>query len=176
MSDLVNAKRSYPPAVPVLLGWLERLDAVPRHERGSVREMLIRALTVPAARGSAAPALIEEFRRAEDPSEFGIRWVIANALSVVADGEVFNDLVELALDRSYGRAREMLMLALARTRDPRAVAVLVDMLDDEVVAGHAVMALGQLKEREARAAIEPFLDDERPWVRKEAKKALAKLA
>ena len=49
------------------------------------------------------------------------------------------------------------------------------MLDDEDVAGHAVMALGRLKARPARSAIERRLDDSRPWVRKEVKKALLKI-
>lgn len=119
LSDLVNAKRSYRRAVPVLLDWLQKLDAVPAADRPKVHEMLVRSLSVPAARGVAGPVLVEQFRRVDDPSGLGIRWVIANALSVVADDSVFDDLVELARDRSYGRAREMLMLELAQTMHPR---------------------------------------------------------
>lgn len=49
------------------------------------------------------------------------------------------------------------------------------LLDDEEVAAYAVMVLGKLKAPEARAGIEGFLDHPEAWVRKEAKKALAKL-
>lgn len=175
LSDLVNAKRSYPRAIPVLLDWLQKVDAVPAADRTKVHEMLVRSLSVPAARGVAGPLLVEQFRRAEDPSGLGIRWVIANALAVVADDTVFDDLIELARDRSYGRAREMLMLALAQTKNPKAIEVLLELLDDDEVAGHAVMALGKVGAREARPAIERFVEHPKPWVRKEAKKALARL-
>jgi len=56
-----------------------------------------------------------------------------------------------------------------------AAAGLLGDLEDEDVAGYAVMGLGKLKAREARAAVEPFVDHGKPWVRKEAKEALAKL-
>lgn len=96
----MNAKRSYRQAVPVLLDWLQKLEVVPAADRAKVHEMLVRSLSVPAARGVAGPLLVEQFRRVEDPSGLGLRWVIANALSVVADDAVFDDLVELARDRS----------------------------------------------------------------------------
>jgi HEAT repeat protein len=175
LSELVNTKRSYRPAVPVLVDWLQRLDEVPAGERPAVRELLVRSLSVPAARGIAAPALIDEFRRVQDSSGLGIRWVIANALSVVADAAVFDELVELARDRANGRAREMLMPALARTRHPKALDELLGLLDDEEVAGHAVMAIGMLGEARARPAVEPFLAHPESWVRMEAEKSLAKL-
>jgi HEAT repeat protein len=69
----------------------------------------------------------------------------------------------------------MVVLALANMRDSRAVDVLLGLLDDDEVAGHAVMALGKLKAGKARPAIEEFLKHPKPWVRKEAKKALDKL-
>jgi HEAT repeat protein len=173
LSDLLN--RSYREAVPVMLDWLRHIDKVPVADRAKLREMLVRCLSVPVARGVAAPVLIEEFQQARDTSGLGIRWVIANALSVVADETVFDDLVTIARDRSYGRAREMLMLAIARTENPKAVDVLLELLNDDEVAGHAVMALGNLGERKARPAVEQFLEHPKPWVREEAKKALVKL-
>jgi hypothetical protein len=75
----------------VLIDWLRNADRrVPTPERARVREGLVRALSVPAARPGAAPALIEEFRKASDHSETGLGWVAGNALSVVADDSVFD--------------------------------------------------------------------------------------
>jgi HEAT repeat protein len=172
--DLVNSRRSYRAAIPVLLEWLERADIeMPPAERPKFREALVRSLAVKEARGVAAPALLREFGRSD--ASFDYRWAVGSALEVVADDVVFDDVVELARDRSYGRDRQMVVLALARMKDPRSVEVLTELLEDDTVTGHAVMALGRLKAAQARSAIERCLEHPQPWVRKEAKKALAKL-
>ncbi len=103
------------------------------------------------------------------------KWTIGNALSVVADDSVFEDLVELAKDQRHGRAREMLMLALGRMKNPRAAAVLMELLDDDEVVGHAVIGLGNLRAEKARPLLERFLNHPMPWVRTEAKRALKKI-
>jgi hypothetical protein len=139
-----------------------------------VRESLVRALSVPAARPAAAPVLIEEFRRTPDPSGLGLGWVIGNALSVVADDSVFDELVALVDDRRYGKARQMIVVGLARSKDPRVVPLLAGLLGDEDVVAQAVMALGKLRPPEVRPAIERLLDHPRGLVRREAKKALAR--
>lgn len=174
--DLVNRRSSYRAAVPVLLAWLGRVnDDIPARDRQKFREGLVRALGVKEARGEAASRmLVREFRRPE--LDRSTRWAVANSLSAVADESVFDELVSLANHRSYGRAREMLMPALARADKERAADVLIGMLEDEDLVGHAIGALGKLGSRDARAAIEQFLDHPKPWVRKEAKKVLAKLA
>jgi hypothetical protein len=41
-------------------------------------------------------------------------------------------------------ARQMLCDALSRTKDPRRVAVLIDLIDDDAVAGHAILALRRI--------------------------------
>jgi HEAT repeat protein len=174
--ELVNGKVAYRAAIPVLIDWLGAVDArVPEPDRQKVREGLVRALTVPAARPAAAPALITEFRNAQDPSGLGIRWVIGNALAVVADDSVFGQIAELAQERDYGKARQMVVLALGRSKDPRAPSVLIGLLGDQDVTAHAVMALGKLKPPDARAAVEPLLRHPEALVRRESKKTLAKL-
>jgi hypothetical protein len=55
---------------------------------------------------------------------------------------VFEEIAALVQDRRYGKARQMVVLGLARSTDPRAVPLLVGLLGDEDVAAHAVMALG----------------------------------
>ncbi len=167
VGDLVSGRVDYRAAIPVLLQWLPAVQDV------RVREDLVRALTIPAARGVAGPALIQEFRR--ESSSDSLRWAVGNALAEVADARVFNELAELAEDRRYGRAREMLALALARAGRPAAVDVLRRLLHDPDVAGHAVVALGRLGAAEAREDLEACLQDRRGWVRREARKALARI-
>lgn len=173
--DLVNSQVQYRAALPVLIDWLQSVDArVPADERPKVREGLVRALSVPAARPAAAPVMIEEFRRALDPSGLGFRWVVGNALSVVADDSVFDEIMTLAQDPRYGKARQMVVLGLARSKDPRAVTLLVSLLDDEDVVAHAVMALGKIRPPGVRPLVERLLDHPQAFVRGEAKKALAR--
>jgi HEAT repeats len=173
--DLVNSRRSYRAAIPLLVEWLDRVDTeVPAHERPRFREGLVRSLAVKDGRGVAGPALLREFRR--DEASWDYRWAVGNSLEVVADDSVLDGVVELAQERSYGRDREMVVLALARMKDPRAVDVLTELLDDDSVVGHAVIALGRLKAVRARPAIEHCLTHPQPWVRRKAKKALERLA
>jgi hypothetical protein len=174
--ELVNAKAQFKAAIPVLIDWLYNVERrVPGPGQARVREGLVRALSVPAARPSAAPVLIEEFRKASDPSETGLGWVVGNALSVVADDSVFDEIAALAQDTGYGKARQMIVFGLGRSKDPRAVPLLVGLLGDEDVAAQAVMALGRLRPPGVRPAVERLLAHPRALVRREAKKALARL-
>lgn len=174
--ELVNAPVQYKAAIPVLIDWLRSLDErVPDADRPKVREGLVRALSVPAARPAAAPVLIEEFRHNRDPDGRGLGWVVGNALSVVADDSVFDDIATLLRDRSYGKARQMIVMGLARSRDQRAVPLLVNLLADEDVIAQAVTVLGKLRPAAVRQAIEPLVDHPRALVRREARKALTRL-
>jgi HEAT repeat protein len=155
-------------SVPILLEWLPRIG-----DR-RVKEAIVRSLSTKHARGLAAPVLIEEFKKAKD-DPLGLQWTVGNALEVVADRSAFTDLAALASDRSYGRGREMVVVALARTGDPDAPDVLIRLLDDPEVAGHALVALRKLAPVEARPHIARFVNDQRAWVRKEAKWALARI-
>jgi hypothetical protein len=173
--ELVNAKRRYPATVPVLLRWLEGLDATEIRRRPRDVEAVVRALAVPAARGKAAPLLIELFRTVPDRTGMGIRWAIGNTLEVVADDSVADEMIALAKDRRYGRAREMVVLALGRLKSERVDQVLIDLLEDEDVDGHAVVALGDRRAASAVPAISAMLQHPNSWVQKEAMKALAKI-
>jgi HEAT repeat protein len=171
---LVNTSERYPAAIPVLLEWLAALDErVPAEGRELLREGIVRALTVAEARPVAAPLLIDQFRQVADPN---LRWVIGNALEVVADDSVFDQAAELATQTKYGTARQMVVLGFGRSNKPEAVPLLIALLDDDDVAAHAAMALGRLKAPEAQPALERQLASPRPLVRREARKALARIS
>lgn len=155
-------------AIPILLAWL------PRVGNADVKEDIVRALSVPFAKPAAAPALVAEFRRA-DPAQEALRWAIGNALEVVADDSVLDDVVEIVRDRRNGTSREMFAVALGNMRGPRVVDVLIGLLDDPEVAGHAIMGLGKLGARPARGEVERFLDHPKSWIRKAARKAIGKI-
>ena len=168
IEDLYNKRFDYRRAIPILLRWL------PRVENPAVKEAIVRALSVTWARHTEAPALlIEEFRTSNNDS--GLKWAIGNALSVVADDDVVSDIVGLIKDKTHGKAREMLVVALGNMKTPDVKYFLIGLLEDEDLAGYAIMALGKLRAKEARHAIEHLITHPKSWVRREAKKALDKL-
>ena len=175
--DLVNTKDDYAQAVPILLEWLSKAQ----HDR--IKEGVARALTFKKAGTKAARTLVDEFERydADTPSKEGTKWAISNAISEAADSTMTGDLSRLLLEKKHGMARQMLAIALGRIarRDParreRALEVLLSLLDDPIVQGHAVIGLRHLNDERARTALEDLVDHEKAWIRKEAKHALAKL-
>jgi HEAT repeat protein len=140
-----------------------------------VKESIVRHLSTKYARPVAARPLIDEFENVTGDQSDDVKWVIGNALDVVADDTVFDDIVRLARTKRHGYARQMIVAALGNMKDTRAVAVLVELLDDEEVAGQALVGLRKLAPIEARQHVERFVDHPTTWVRNEAKKALAKI-
>jgi hypothetical protein len=63
----------------------------------AVKEMLVRPVTDPAARGIARPALVRALE-AESPSDnwSGLRWTIGNAIEMVADRTILADMIRIA--------------------------------------------------------------------------------
>jgi HEAT repeat protein len=169
--DLVNSKAAYPQAVPVLL------ECLPGIREKWIKEGVVRALSVKEARGKADAALVREFKAIapDDREHQSLKWAIGNALSTVATDNVANDLYELAQDKGHGKAREMVVVALGNLSDPGAVEVLMNLLDDEEVCGHAIIAIAKLKARQAVPKIQRLTKHPKPWVRKEAEKAISKL-
>src|SRR6266567_7744674 len=75
--DLVNERESYKDVVPILVKHL----SLP-YSRG-VKEGIARSLTVRYAGQDAFRCLVEEFRKQNDDSETGLKWVLGNAIAEV---------------------------------------------------------------------------------------------
>lgn len=162
-------KSSYQRAVPILLRWLPQIDDL------RVKSEIVSILSVKWAKPTAALTLIDEFLRAPDYEVSSYKWAIGNALSVVADDSVFEEIVDLAYGKHHGKAREMVVVALGNMSNPRSVDLLLNLLKDDEVSGYAIIALGKLKAKESKKYIEPFLNHPKAWIRKEAKRALSKI-
>jgi HEAT repeat protein len=172
LTELRESGWSYREAVPALMRALHRCENL------NDREDIVRSLSVPWARADALRPLIAEFTTAIErfgPAGEGYGWVVGNALEVLGDDSVFDELAALAADRRYGRARQMVVLALGKSKRPEAADVLLALTDDPDVDGHAVSALAKLRVPAARDVFQRKLSDDRGWVRREAKRALAKL-
>jgi hypothetical protein len=167
LTGLQRDRAAFRKALPILLEWL------PRASTDRAKTAIVRALATPLARdGAVASALIAEFE-ARDAPELGLKWAIADALADVARDESFDAIARLARDRRHGRARERLAAALGAMGNGPALHVLIELLSDDEVAGHAVSALRASKSPLVRPHLVPFANDRRAWVRAAAKKAIA---
>lgn len=174
VSDLLSrfekTGKRYRDVVPLLAGWAPRVDYMP------LREDILRALAVPWA-SAAAPELLAYFHDlpSEDTSSLGTRWLVGLALAAIADDTIYDDLVRIAVDRSYGEARWEVVEALGKFKRQRPVDLLVEQLDDPSVAAAALSALSRLKATEAINRIAALVEHLDPNVRRVAKRTLKKL-
>jgi hypothetical protein len=165
--DLVNSKNQYRPAVPVLIDWLEHFDErVSTRDRDKLFEGIVRALSIPAARPVAVPILISEFNRKGNLQNNNLQWVIGNALSVVADDSYFVELAQIARQRDYGTARQMIVLGFGNSKRPEAIPLLADLLDDDDVVLQALSALQKLHPANLIDLISKLVDYPNETVRK----------
>jgi HEAT repeat protein len=167
--DLLARSDAYKDAVPILVKWL------PKITNSRVKESIVRALSVSWARLGAVTALLTEYRNTPDSENRGLKWAIGNALEVLASDKIFDDIVELVQDKRHGIARQMLVVALGKMKNPKAVDVLICLLDDDDVVGHALACLKKLKAKQARTHIVRLINHPNAWVRKQAKQALDKI-
>lgn len=140
--DLVNRDEPYPAAIPVLVAHLSK----PHHER--IREGIIRALTVPEARGAATGLLIDEFRRARDND---YRWVVGNALAMTTTAEHVRDLVPLMREKRFRHSREALPRVLALLPPEEAEPILAELVQDPDTSKEAKRVLKRIRKRKGKA-------------------------
>ena len=173
--DLVNTKRAYPKAIPVLI------EMLPLVKSDRIREGIARALTIKEAGPIAAGPLIKAFRSAPDKtdSQRHAKWAIANALSVVANEAVFKDIFELATQKRHGWTRSMLISVLPKIKkdQDKVKAELLNLLDDEdpAVLREAVTAVGKLKLFDAVPKLEMLLTHESSTIRAGVRRVLKTL-
>lgn len=115
-------ERPYPEALPILLEHLRK------PHRGEVLEDLGRALGVPEAR-PLWPKLVELYRSATDA---GAKTGLADAITILArkDKGLLDEVIALTKDPEHGPSRLFFIDVLARSRDPRAYATMVELKDD----------------------------------------------
>lgn len=172
INSLDELRRSgviYKAAIPILLRWLLKI------EDPSMKESLVRCLSVPWAKGIATKAVLSEFHKAPNDAD-SLRWAIGNAMDVIADLSVGNEILSIVAAQSNGSARQMFVLAVGKLKPENASEVLIPLLEQDEVAGHAAEALGKLGAVEAKDGLERLVKSGRPWVKKAAETALGRIA
>jgi HEAT repeat protein len=160
-SDLEKWKR----AVPEIPRLIEEVQT------GYVKEALVACLAVPFAKRTAED-VVRLFHSIDDEQ---FRWAAGNALEVIASNKIAPQIIEIALNRSFGPSRQMVVLALGKLRTREAATAAMSLLDDESVVLHALGALAKLRTQEALPRVEVLLQHKRAAVRKEARKTLKRI-
>lgn len=103
------------------------------------------------------------------------KWSVGDALYSIQDKRFDDEYIDIVKDKSNGTSRQMIVILLGKLRCEKAIPVLIDLLHDDDVDGHAIMALGYFRNNQLIQYIEPFLNHEKKWIRKEAEKAINKI-
>lgn len=88
---------------------------------------------------------------------------------------VFEAVRAVCSDRRFGKGRESFTMLLGKYGGPAQIPLLIKLLDDPQVCGHALYALRLLRALQAADRVRPFLDSPKTWVRQEARKYFQKI-
>ncbi|MEN5436541.1 HEAT repeat domain-containing protein [Sphingobacterium faecium] len=166
--DLVKTNERYPDAIPILLDHLQK----DYHERNI--EGIIRALAVKEAKGKATPYLITMYHQIPKDNN-SLRWAIGNTIDMTISQDDVKSILPIVQDKTNGTSRQMFVFALGKTKSAEVEDVLINLLNDDEVVAHALIALGKIKSQKAKDKIAILTDHPKPLVRKEAQKALKKI-
>lgn len=168
LESLGEIREAYAPfpedVVAALLGWVGRMsDPV-------LQSQIIRELA-----HSRAPFDVTVLLRLFESSESDdVRWAIANTLAELRPVGAEEWIASALQNRQYGRAREMLPLALARIA-PRDQANRVITEVFEQMPGHAALGLGESGGAEELDFLLAHSKHERGWVKKELVRAIRRI-
>jgi hypothetical protein len=168
LAQLRHLGRPWKSALPVLLRWL------PLVEDKDIQEEIVRSLSVPWIGNQATQRLIDLIRVA--PSSSSLAWAIGNALSIVDVSGFEDQIISLCLDSKYSTARQMLVMSLPRFKDTQAENAALQLLNDEAVQMHAIIALGKMRSRRALPKLDVLLNDKKAPIRRVARKAIASIS
>jgi hypothetical protein len=105
--DLVNTKKRYSEAIPVLAAYL------PRARHPVLREGIARALTVREARGGSAKIIFQELLKSTG-EDLNVRFALANALATTGDASMLSALLDLRADPESSNLAPILELAIQK--------------------------------------------------------------
>lgn len=166
--DLVNTTKSYPEAIEYLVKYLPDIKHVKN------KEGFIRALTVKEAKGKANKVLIEEFKKLK-PEQYNLKFVIANALKLIAQQSDKEDLMSFINDKIHGDIRDELVQGLSKLKVENLDDYLISLLDDDEIAAVVIKILIRKKIKKAYSRISEMENHPDERVRKIVPKALIKL-
>ena len=120
----------------------------------------------------AVPLLLRDFYSGNPLCD---RWVLGDSLYSIRSELYAGDYMAIIGNPAYGKDRQMIVLLVGKLRIEAAIPILIRLLEDEGVRGHAIGALGNYKKEELRQEFERFLNHKNSYIRRDALNALKKL-
>lgn len=102
-----------------------------------------------------------------------VRQMLKERRPVRSEAAIWTRVEAICAETAFGRGRESFTMLLGQYGGLTRVPLLLALLDDVVVCGHALYALRLLGAPDAIPMATQLLSTGRPWVRREAKKYLA---
>lgn len=119
------------------------------------------------------PMLLEDYY-SEKTSDL-TRWFISDCINKIRSKRFVKEYVDIVTCKRFGLNRQMIVLLLGKLKEESAIPILIDLLEDEDVRLHAIIALGDFKREDFRCYFERFQNSTHSGCRKYAKAAIKKL-
>jgi HEAT repeat protein len=172
INDLIKIGPEDKDLIPIMLKYLKNT------EDEVDKEYLVRCLSVKGF-SEISTILLSEFYNAK---RNGYRWVIGNAFCLIRDSSILDEMLQIVVQKKYDSSRQMIVYGLGKYKDERVKKVLIELLDDDLVRGHALHALADLKDKSLIPIIEQYLNFDKSadkgintYIKNAAKKALKRL-
>lgn len=165
VNDLLNINIKHRNIIPILLKYLNIVSDE------NDKEFIIRCLGVKGF-VEASKTLINEFYKS---SNILYKWAIGNSLSIISDIDSMPELIKIAREKEHGISRQMIVDGLGNFKNEDVKNLLIGLLNDDEVVGHAISALSKMGDKALIKHLEPFLTYKVKWIKNEAKKAINKL-
>jgi uncharacterized protein YjgD (DUF1641 family) len=172
IDDLIKMGPEDKDLIPIIFKHIETIDD--EVDKG----YLIRCLSVKGF-SEISTKLLNEFYTAKTDN---YRWIIGNAIYLIEDKSIVDELLQIVIQKKYERSRQMIVNGLGRFKTEKVKKVLIDLLDDDDVRGHALYALGTMKDKSLIPIIVPFTEfakfsdkTRNTYIKREAKNAIKKL-
>ena len=166
VNELMEINKNDKDLIPILLRHLNEITDE------SDKQFIVRCLGVKGFTEVSKP-LIKEFYKSGNSS---YKWAIGNTLYLISDKESLSELLKIVQEKKHGISRQMIVYGLGNFKNNQVKSVLINLLKDKDVVGHAIYALSKLNDPEVIKYIEPFTNYEMTWIRNEAKQAVKKLS
>lgn len=127
------------------------------------RIALIRDLAVSGYdRNLIIELILKQFWMIPRPSNL---WEYSDMLYSLQDYSFLSEYITIVSDSSFGRARQMLILLLGKSKSEEILPILIKLTDDRTVYGHALEALSNFRGERIDKIMEKYIACETKWVR-----------
>lgn len=165
LNELNAIKRKIKSLIPVLIKYLYMF------EKENFRDAIVGVLGVKGFY-EATETLLNLYYSSNMEID---KWSVGDTLYSIQDKRYEDEYIKIADDKDNGDSRQMIVILLGKLRCQKSIPTLINLLQDDDVNGHAIIALGYFKDNELIKYIEPFLQHEKTWIRKEAEKSIKKI-